>query len=464
LPPASSAPDGGEDADPDQTRLVRRGIPTAPGAGAEVVASSGAPLAAAASPLLHLLARIRNTAHQPDPGQLYRGAMRALGDFERRAGDAGVPAEQVHLVHYALCASIDDAVLNTPWGAASKWANTPLTVSFHDDAEYNERFFEQLAWLLQDAAKYLPVIEAMYLCLSLGFMGRYRRSPRGRDEVEELRAATCAVIVKQRKPAAPELSPRGLSPRGVSPRGVSRSGLSSTELSPTELSSEELSPHWMGVDAPYLPSRGGLPVWVAYAAALAVCGAMFVWVSGTLNAASDDHYALMLAAPPAQMPAIARAAPVQPPVAPLEPNILDRLRGSSRADIDSGVVNVVGTPATPIFRIRNGEGFNTGGAVLQPGLAGVLERIGAVLKNEPGTVQVIAYTDNQPIRTVRFPSNFQLSDARAKAARAAIARTVGDATRLRSEGRADADPVMSNATAEGREQNRRIEVVLHRPE
>jgi type VI secretion system protein ImpK len=432
--PTSRAPDPGEDADLDQTRLIRRTEVAAIGADAEAVASSGPPLAAAASPLLHLLARIRNTAHQPDPGQLYRGAMRALGDFERRAGDAGVPAEQVHLAHYSLCATVDDAVLNTPWGAASKWANSPLTVSFHDDANYNERFFEQLAWLGKDAATYLPVIELMYLCLSLGFMGRYRRSPRGRDEVEVLRAATCSLIVKQRQLMGPELS------------------------------ATELSPHWVGVDARYQPSRGGLPVWIVYAAALAVCGSMFMWVSGSLNAASDEHYALMLAAPPGQMPAIARAAPAEPPVAPLEPNILDRLRGSLRTDIDAGVVSVIGTPATPIFRIRNGEGFSTGGSVPQPGLAGVLERIGTVMKNEPGTVQVIAYTDNQPIRTVRFPSNFQLSDARAKAARATIARTIGDATRLRSEGRADADPVMSNATPEGREQNRRIEVVLHRPE
>jgi type VI secretion system protein ImpK len=250
----------------------------------------------------------------------------------------------------------------------------------------------------------------------------------------ELRAATCALIVKRLIPAGPDLY------------------------------STELSQHWGGIDAPYQPSRGGLPVWVIYAAALAVCGAMFVWVSGTLNAASDDHYARMLAAPPGQMPVIARAAPVQPPVAPLEPNILDRLRNSLRTDIDAGVVSVVGTPATPVFRIRNGSGFLAGGSVLQPGLAGVLERIGTMLKNEPGTVQIIAYTDNQAIRTVRFPSNFQLSDARAKAARAAIARTIGDASRLRSEGRADADPVMSNATADGREQNRRIEVVLHRPE
>jgi type VI secretion system protein ImpK len=63
---------------------------------------------------------------------------------------------------------------------------------------------------------------------------------------------------------------------------------------------------------------------------------------------------------------------------------------------------------------------------------------------------------------VQFPSNFQLSAARAQAASSAIARTIGDAGRLRAEGRADADAIASNATAEGREQNRRIEVVLHR--
>ena len=92
----------------------------------------------------------------------------------------------------------------------------------------------------------------------------------------------------------------------------------------------------------------------------------------------------------------------------------------------------------------------------------LLERIGAALRNEAGLLTVLAYTDNQPIRTVQFPSNYQLSAARAQAVRAIIARGVGDPTRLRSEGRADGDPIATNSTAEGREQNRRIEIVLRR--
>ena len=78
------------------------------------------------------------------------------------------------------------------------------------------------------------------------------------------------------------------------------------------------------------------------------------------------------------------------------------------------------------------------------------------------SLRVIDYTDNQPVRTVQFPSNFQLSAARANAVRAIVARNVGDPARVSAEGRADADPIAPNTTAEGREQNRRIEIVLHR--
>ena len=75
---------------------------------------------------------------------------------------------------------------------------------------------------------------------------------------------------------------------------------------------------------------------------------------------------------------------------------------------------------------------------------------------------VDGYTDNQPIKTVQFPSNFQLSQARADAAKAIIAKALGDPARITAQGHADADPLASNATPEGREQNRRIEVVLRR--
>ena len=123
----------------------------------------------------------------------------------------------------------------------------------------------------------------------------------------------------------------------------------------------------------------------------------------------------------------------------------------------------MGTSAVPIVRISNRGMFPSGSATVQPSFTPLLGRIGLALKDEPGTVQVVGYTDNQPIHTVLFPSNFALSTGRAQAARSLIVNALGEAGRISAEGRADADAIASNATPDGREQNRRIEVVLHRP-
>jgi type VI secretion system protein ImpK len=337
--------------------------------------------------------------------------------------------ELVRPAHYALCASIDDVVLNTPWGAAGGWANQPLVAAFHPGARGTDLFFDQLRQMRRAPDRFLPVIELMYLCLSLGFMGRYRQA-RGDGELEQIRAETHAAIAAGRAPAEPELSGR-----------------------------------WRGVVAPYRPGHHGVPVWVALAGAAALCGGLLVWTSASLNAASDRLEARALASPPAQMPQLTRAAIVRPlpptPPAP-EPTVLDRLHSGLHQDIDQGSISLLGTPATPVIRVPDRGVFAGNGAVIQAAALPLLERIAAALRDEGGSVRVLDYTDNQPIRTVQFPSNFQLSAGRANAVRAIIARGVGDTERVSAEGRADADPIAPNTTPEGREQNRRIEIILHR--
>jgi type VI secretion system protein ImpK len=165
------------------------------------------------------------------------------------------------------------------------------------------------------------------------------------------------------------------------------------------------------------------------------------------------------------MPQITRVAPVvPPPPAPVVEPPADDLCTLLKPEVDAGQVTVICTPPTPIIRINNRGMFASGSATVEPRFVSLLTRIGAALKDEPGTVQVIGYTDNQPIHTVQFPSNFQLSAARAEAAKAIIAAAIGDPSRLTAEGRGESDPLNKNSTPEEREENRRIEVVLHRPE
>ena len=392
-------------------------------------AISVSPLTVAASPLLQLLARLRAMRRAPDPTVLRERVVQDLRAFERKARDAGIATEVLRPSHYALCASIDDVVLNTPWGASSGWASQTLVGTFHPGARGADLFFDQLRQMRRTPTRFLPAIELMYICLSLGYMGRYRQV-RGEGELEQTRSDTHAVIAAQHQAADAELSPR-----------------------------------WRGVVVPSQSAPQRLPVWVALAGAVALCGGLFLWASASLNAASDDLQSQVLTTPPTRMPQVTRAAivqPLPPPPAPVEPTVLDRLRASLQQDIDNRAVSLLGTAATPIVRIAGRSMFSPESAVVLSASRPLLERIAAALRNEAGSLQVIDYTDDQPVRTVRFPSNFQLSVARASAVRAIIARDLGDPARISAEGRADADPIASNATAEGREQNRRIEIVLHR--
>jgi len=420
-PPPQAAPTGRDAVSP-------RAAPQVPAESAETVTFGVGPLVTAAAPLLQLLGRLRNTYSQPDPGELRERTIQQIRAFEQTARNGGVPVDQLRPAHYALCASLDDVVLNTPWGSSGAWAARSLVSTFHQEVRSGERFFDLLTQLRQNPGTYLPVLELMYLCLSLGFQGRYRLSPRGPGELDRLREDLYAIIVRQRGAA-----------------------------------DAALSPHWQGVPAPYRPARAVVPAWVMGAAALAVVGLLFVWFSTSLNAASEDVFAQLLHAPLAQMPKITRAAPVHPPPPPPPQAVApDALAVFLKPEIDQGLVSVLGDHSMPIVRIRSSGMFTSGRATVASSYDHLLERIGEALKAEKGPVTVNGYTDDQPIRTVQFPSNYQLSQARAEAARAIIVRTLGDPGRVTAQGHADADPIGSNATAEGRDQNRRIEVVLRR--
>jgi type VI secretion system protein ImpK len=412
--------------------------------GTENIAIGADPLSAAAAPLLQLMARLRNTANPPDSGDLRERTVRQVRVFEQQAKDGGVSLELLRPAHYALCAGLDDVVLNTPWGNAGRWSERSLVSTFHQEVRSGERFFDLLRQMSDNPGKFLPVIKLMYLCMSLGFVGQYRLSRRGGGEIDRVREETYAVIARQQQAANPDLSP-----------------------------------HYKGVAAPYRPARVRVPLWVVAALGLGIVAGLFFWFSHGLNTRSDDVYARLLAAPPAKMPAITRAPivrPAPPPVAtpalppapprPPEPTALDRLRQFLAPEIKEGLVTVVGTAMQPIVRINNRGMFASGSATVQPQFKPLLGRIGLALREEPGKVLVVGYTDNQPIRTVAFPSNFQLSAARAQAASAVIGTSLSanpaDLARMTAEGRADADPVAPNTTAEGREQNRRIEVILTR--
>ena len=84
----------------------------------------------------------------------------------------------------------------------------------------------------------------------------------------------------------------------------------------------------------------------------------------------------------------------------------------------------------------------------------------AALKQVPGGIAVTGHTDNVRIRTASFPSNWHLSEERAKTVREILVSNGLPAERVRAEGRADGEPVATNDTPANRALNRRVEITL----
>lgn len=105
--------------------------------------------------------------------------------------------------------------------------------------------------------------------------------------------------------------------------------------------------------------------------------------------------------------------------------------------------------------------FDSGSAALRPGAEATLKQIADVLSGLPEGIRIEGHTDNVPIHNAGFPSNWELSTARAtEIVKLFVTRYQFDPARLQASGYAEYHPVASNGTAEGRALNRRVDIVI----
>lgn len=385
-------------------------------------------LNAAAATLFALVSRIRNRAQHPDPDALRRSVMAEIRAFESRALQAGIDPRQVKVARYAICATLDDVVLNTPWGGTSVWAQQSMVGTFHRETVGGDRFYDLLARLEQDPANNIELLEFLYMCLSLGFEGRLRVDPGGAEKHLEIRAGLARLIRAQRGEVE-----------------------------------HELSPHWQGIDRPHRPLSLWRPVWIAVAGLATVLLTTFLGLSWTLSNATGGLTGQIAAIAGGPKVTLDRPAPPVAP-APLDETQLNRVKGFLAEEIDEGLVTVFQDANTITVRLAGSGMFASGAATLKEEFDVPLDRVTAALDETQGPIIVAGHSDNVPIRSARFPSNLALSLARAESVMQRIAEDLDDPSRLKAEGRADREPIAPNDTAEGRAQNRRIEIVLVRTE
>jgi type VI secretion system protein ImpK len=130
--------------------------------------------------------------------------------------------------------------------------------------------------------------------------------------------------------------------------------------------------------------------------------------------------------------------------------------------VQAGLLTVQETEQAITIRLKGASLFAPGSASLEDRFLPIIDHVAGALASVPGTLSVIGHTDDQPIHNLRFPSNFELSLARAEAVRDRILTTLDAPDRITADGRADKEPVADNGTPAGREANRRIDLVLLR--
>lgn len=412
---------------PSAGRAARAGAaaPAAPAAAAksgdaltpfDLPGSAGfGPLLQAAAPLLSAAARLRSLAQHPNPPALRAALIEGVRGFESSARSRGLPNEQVVAARYMLCTFIDECASSTPWGGTGVWSSNSLLVQFHNESWGGEKVFTLLAKLSENVGLHRPLLELMHVMLSLGFEGRFRVLENGRNQLESLRERLAQLLRQQAGPLNPDLSPQ-----------------------------------WQGVAVPEPPLADGLPLWALAAIGSLLLLLLFAGLRLTLQGRSDAAFQSLQALD-------VRAAEVAPPAPP--PSRTPRLAGLLKPEIAAGTVQVVDLADRSIITIAGDGFFEPGSAEVSANVRPLLTRIAEALNQLPGAVVITGHTDSQPIRSLRYPSNWHLSQERANAVRVLLMSTVKP-DRVKAEGKADSKPVADNATTTGRSRNRRVEISL----
>lgn len=380
-----------------------------------------------AGPILALAASIRSGRAREPLQQFHGQATAAITSFDR-AISGRYPEETRQRAKYALCSTLDDIAQNLPGAPhdAAAWARQSMVAqTFHENIG-GDRFWQLVEDMLARPAQQGDLIELFHGCLAAGFEGRFRVMADGKRRLHEIMQQLYGTLDHS--------------------RGVS---------------SDVLVPHWKGETAPLRRVAFASYIMLAGATATALLLLVYIVLRTMLmqsGVASWD--ALSKINPPNRLSLSREGA--SPPATPTGLQV-NRLRQFLAEEIKQGLVVVEDDASTVRVRTTVGQLFRSGSNELEAGRDRLFQRIGEALDREEGAITVEGHSDSDRIsNNVSFPDNMTLSGARAQTVARIVAGELGDPGRVETKAIGDTQPIASNGTAEGKAQNRRVEIVIPR--
>lgn len=373
------------------------------------------PLIEAAKPVFILANSMQQTTSQLSTDSLINKFSLLINNFEENAEKNGAKYDAIQAAKYCLCTFVDELAVRAGW-ADETWSKNSLLVSFYDETWGGERFFEIIQNLKQDSDKNINLLEFIYLCLQFGYKGKYQVLNNGELEIDKIKRDLLALIHSKR----PDQTVNLFKHNPIITNNIQRK------------------------------RRLAIPLWVVGvlgAVALGIGYFTMQWSLGDkFNTASIKVNSLKLPS------AITKQQDAQNTV---------RLRPLLENEIARKLVSVEDFQDRSTITILGDGLFESGSAQIQDQYYPVLAAVSQALDSVEGQIIVTGYTDNQPIQSLNFPSNWHLSQARADAVKEILLNYVKNGgTRIRSEGRGSTNPVAPNDTLENRAKNRRVEITL----
>jgi type VI secretion system protein ImpK len=385
------------------------------------------PLLQAAAPLLLLLGRLRAALVRAPTATLAPQIIQSIGRFETEIAAAGVSAAEAEKAKYFLCITADEALANLP-GSESQGdrqaASGSVVRHFFGNDIRSERFFE----LVNNGADETPaLLELQHACLALVFVGNSR-----------VLGATAAALQKSRHDLYEHLQKSG----AAAPKA--------------------LSPHWQGLALPAPAVRLQIPFWAVTGVVGMALFALYLMLRTVLNLQAEDvaHMMRQLAAPAS--PGSAYSDVAAPPPTAAQTAQLERIRKILAPNIAAGTISVEPTVNQVVIRITDRIIFPPDRATVLDEFRPIAMYVALAIDGDKGTIKVIDHTDDAPVASGHYASNFELSLDRAKAVAALIKRSLTQPDRVVVEGKGPDEPIAPDSTPEGRAKNRRIEVIIPR--
>jgi type VI secretion system protein ImpK len=392
----------------------------------ELAAPNENPIMRAAGPLLLLLGRLRVALLKAPFASLMEQVADAIKFFETEIRSAGIPEQQANTAKYILCATADDIVQNIPTEDRHVWTQYSMLSRFFGERIGGVRFFEELEKALKDPLVNYPLLELQHTCLALGFQGVHRSAPNGPSALQQIQRNLYETLRRIRPKVAHDLSPR-----------------------------------WQGQRLAGRASRLRVPVWAVAAIAGALLLALYVTLLALLSGGSEAVAGATATLHPTDKIDIARRVVAPPPPPPPPPPPTAQLPRIKRELADECITVTQGANVI-VIRLCDLALFESGKADVRDGFRPAGARIAKLLDQEKGFVKVVGHTDSEPIKSVRFPTNWHLSVERAKAVGALLKKGLSQPDRIQIDGKGAEVPVASNATADGRSKNRRVEILIPR--